>query len=100
MLVKISSSDSCRGWEGNSSRIIETEQPTLRDYIISKIMDDYGYTKEEAIDELDAENDDFGWTEDGDDIHYEGEESCTTYESFKPSREFVNMLLRNMEDIE
>lgn len=98
MLVEICSSSSCRGWEENTSRLVETDSPTLRDYIIDHmLMEESGMTREESINELDRTRSDFGWEVlEDDEINYEGEEICTTYTIFTPTQEYVDMLLRNM----
>ena len=99
MLIKTSSSSSCRGWEGNSSGIIETEHPTLREYLITEIiMYDYDMTREESIEELDSRdsNEWGGWTGKEDEYDYEGEECTVSYRVFKPTQEYIDMLTRNL----
>ena len=98
MLIKKSSSESCRGWEGNDSSIIETSCQTLREYILQLIMDDYDFDMEESIEELDGEKSDFGWecNHDSSYIDYEGEEFTCSYEVFKPTQEYIDMLIRNL----
>ncbi len=98
MLVQINCSSSCRGWEDNSSDVIETDQTTLRDYIVVEmLMNEEGYSREESNEQLDTPKDCFGWEViDKDEISYEGEEVTVTYMTFKPDQEYVNMLLRNM----
>ncbi len=99
MLIQVSSSMSCRGWEENSSDLIETDEKTLKEYIIKEVlMDEWEYTREESIKELENKNGGFGgWELYGDEINYEGEESCVTYKVYVPTQEDVDMLLRNMK---
>ena len=98
MLVQVNSSSSCRGWEENTSYLVETDHPTLRDYIIEEMMmKESGMTREESIKALDDVTIDFGWDiVEEDEISYEGEEVCTTYTIFRPTQKYVDMLLRNM----
>ena len=98
MLIKESSSSSCRGWEGNSSGLIETEHTSLREYLIVEvIMYDYDMTREESIEELDGEQDDFGgWSGGDDEYDFEGEESTVSYRVFKPTQDYIDMLTRNL----
>ncbi len=99
MLVRSSSSVSCRGWEENDSDLIETDHKTLREFIIVDVlMEDWEMSREEAEEEL-KESDGYGCWEVCSDtsINFEGEESCVTYSVYIPTQEDVDLLLRNMK---
>lgn len=98
MLIQSSSSSSCRGWEENDSDLTETDHKTLREYIINEIlMYEWDLTREESIEKLDNDPDVCGgWEGDEDQYNWEGEEGTVTYKIFKPTQEYIDMLIRNM----
>jgi len=98
MLIQSSSSSSCRGWEENGSDLTETDHKSLREYVLNEIiMYEYDMTIEESIEELDNNNCDFGgWNGDESQYNWEGEEGTVTYKIFKPTQEYIDMLIRNM----
>lgn len=100
ILVKISTSSSCRGWEENSSSIEEWEGDTLKGYVENWLRDDWDLNDDQVEREMSGQvHEDccFGMVEGGSEsggYNHEGEECTITFEKFEPSDEFVDMIVR------
>ena len=95
MLVQVSGSVSCRGWENNSSDLVETKL-SLKEYIIQEVlMEEWEMSREESESQLEESDDWGGWSFEFGSWNYEGEENTISYSEFKPSRDYLNMIRRN-----
>jgi hypothetical protein len=94
MLINIISSGGCRGWEGNSVRLVKTEYTSVREYVIHEVlMNEYDLSYDESVSELDIEkNDSFGWSEYKDVIQFQDEEYNCEYVQFKPDNDYLEMI--------
>ena len=95
MIIQIVKSVSCRGWEGNYVKYVETdEDQTLVEWIEQEFSDCF---EEVGLVETCENHDstDFGWFYDERDKSYnlDDEEICITISEFRPDREFIQMLV-------
>ncbi len=94
MLVQRNDSVGSRGWEENSSELIETNCSTLEEYVREYIKEDWDLETDKDVENFINESDEWSLSEN--ECSCEGDESTTTFVVFEPTQEYVDMLLRNM----
>lgn len=97
ILIQENTSSSCRGWEGNSSEIFESQCDSVLEYCIQMEMEEQNISREQVLEYMNEnrQNNYFGWiVEDNNIVHFEGEEVTTTYKLFVPDQEFINLLTK------